>query len=630
MNRFASIILAMTIVAGCAERQEPAASAAGSTAADIHSYARPAEARVTHVDLDLTADFEARRLTGTATLDVAREAGADSVVLDVKTLEIEAVTAPDGQPLEHALGPEDPILGSALTVRLPEGVDRVVIRYATSPDAAAVQWLEPAQTAGKRRPFLFTQGQAILTRTWIPTQDSPGIRQTYSARIVVPEGLRAVMSAEMLTPDGQAVDGEAGVRAYRFLMNEAIPPYLIALAIGELEFREVGPRTGVYAEPPVIEAAAAEFAEMEEMLAAAERLYGPYRWGRYDVLVLPPSFPFGGMENPRLTFATPTVLAGDRSLVSLVAHELAHSWSGNLVTNATWSDFWLNEGFTSYIENRIMEELRGPEYAAMLRVIARQDLLSAFDDLGGEDSPDTRLHIDLAGRDPDAGMTSVPYDKGAAFLRMIELAAGRERFDAFLRDYFDRYAFQPMTTDAFLRHLSENLIRGDEALATAIRAEEWAYGTGLPSNAPPETSDAFAKVDAQVQAFHDGADLSALQTDGWSTHEWLHFLRGLDGQYDAERLGALDARFRLTETGNSEILFEWLRVAIRNRYEPAFPALDRFLVSQGRRKFLRPLYADLVATDWGRPIAEDIYRRARPGYHPVSQGTIDEVLGVRG
>jgi len=630
VNRFASIVLAMTVVAGCAERQEPEASAAGSAAVDIHSYARPLEARVTHVDLDLTADFEARRLAGTATLDVAREAGADSVVLDVKTLEIEAVTAPDGQPLEYALGPEDPILGRALAVKLPEGVDRIVIRYATSPDAAAVQWLEPAQTAGKRRPFLFTQGQAILTRTWIPTQDSPGIRQTYSARVVVPEGLRAVMSAEMLTPDGEPVEGQRGVRAYRFRMNEPIPPYLIALAIGELEFREVGPRTGVYAEPPVIEAAAAEFAEMEEMLAAAERLYGPYRWGRYDVLVLPPSFPFGGMENPRLTFATPTVLAGDRSLVALVAHELAHSWSGNLVTNATWSDFWLNEGFTSYIENRIMEELRGPEYAAMLRVIARQDLLAAFEELGGPDAPDTRLHIDLAGRDPDAGMTSVPYDKGAAFLRTIELAAGRERFDAFLRDYFDRYAFQPMTTEGFLRYLNENLIRGDEALATAIRAEEWAYGTGLPSNAPQETSDAFAKVDAQVQAFRDGAPIGSLQTDGWSTHEWLHFLRGLDGQYDIERLRALDARFRLTQTGNSEMLFEWLRIAIRNRYEPALPALDRFLVSQGRRKFLRPLYADLIATEWGRPIAEDIYRRARPGYHAVSRATIDELLGVRG
>src|SRR5690606_15890638 len=311
-----------------AGRREPAAHAGGSTAVDIHSYARPVEARVTHVELDLTADFEARRLAGTATLDIAREAGADSVVLDVKTLEIEAVTTPDGHPLPYAFGPEDPILGRALAVKLPDGVDRIVIRYATSPDAAAVQWLEPAQTAGKRRPFLFTQGQAILTRTWIPTQDSPGIRQTYSARIVVPEGLRAVMSAEMLTPDGEPVEGRRGVRAYRFRMSEPIPPYLIALAIGELEFREVGPRTGVYAEPPAIEAAAAEFAELEEMLAAAERLYGPYRWGRYDVLVLPPSFPFGGMENPRLTFATPTVLAGDRSLVSLVAHELAHSWSG--------------------------------------------------------------------------------------------------------------------------------------------------------------------------------------------------------------------------------------------------------------------------------------------------------------
>ncbi|HEY8468907.1 MAG TPA: M1 family metallopeptidase [Longimicrobiales bacterium] len=629
MKRLATLALTTTLLAGCAERPEPATQAEPAWAHDIHSYARPAEARVTRVHLDLVADFDARRLAGTAALDIAREAGADSVVLDVKTLEIEAVTAPDGQPLEYALGGEDPILGRPLTVRLPEGVDRIVIRYATSPGAAAVQWLTPAQTAGKRRPFLFTQGQAILTRTWIPTQDSPGIRQTYSARIVVPEGLRAVMSAEMLTPDGEAVDGRSGVRAFRFRMDQPISPYLIALAIGELEFRELGPRTGVYAEPSVVDAAAAEFAEMEEMLAAAERLYGPYRWGRYDVLVLPPSFPFGGMENPRLTFATPTVLAGDRSLVSLVAHELAHSWSGNLVTNATWSDFWLNEGFTSYIENRIMEELRGPEYAAMLRVIARQDLLAAFEDLGGDTAADTRLHIDLAGRDPDAGMTSVPYDKGAAFLRTIELAARRERFDAFLRSYFDRYAFQPMTTERFLRDLSENLIRGDEALAAAIRAEEWAYGTGLPANAPPETSDAFAKVDAQVQAFLDGAAASTLQTEGWSTHEWLHFLRGLDGPLSPERLDALDARFGFTNTGNSEILFEWLRIAIRNRYEPAFPALDRFLTSQGRRKFLRPLYADLVATDWGRPLAEEIYRRARPGYHPVSQNTIDELLGVR-
>ena len=194
----------------------------------------------------------------------------------------------------------------------------------------------------------------------IPTQDSPGIRQTYNARIVAPAGLRAVMSAEQVTPPGTAAGGES---VFEFRLTHPVPPYLIALAIGDVQFREISPRTGVYSEPGVVDSAAFEFADLDRMVQAAETLLGPYRWDRYDVLVLPPSFPFGGMENPRLTFATPTVIAGDRSLVSLVAHELAHSWSGNLVTNATWSDFWLNEGVTTYVERRIMEAIYGPERA---------------------------------------------------------------------------------------------------------------------------------------------------------------------------------------------------------------------------------------------------------------------------
>ena len=623
-RRRLSIVLAVLGLAGCADGGVEAPETLSPAVVDEHSFARPLEARVRHVSLDLRPDFQSRRLAGTARLVVARATGADSIILDVRDLSIDGVTDAGGDSLAFRLGTADSVRGTPLIVTLPEQGDTLVIRYATSPEAGALQWLAPAQTAGGRLPFLFTQGQAILTRTWVPTQDSPGIRQTYDAVIHVPAGMRAVMSAELLTPEGEA--GPEGLTSFRFRMNEAIPPYLFALAVGDLEFRAIGEETGVWAEPSVVASAASEFAEVDEMIEAAERLYGPYRWGRYDILVLPPSFPFGGMENPRLTFATPTVLAGDRSLVALIAHELAHSWSGNLVTNATWDDFWLNEGFTTYLEGRIMEELRGKEYADMLRQLGRQSLLATIEELGGAQAPDTRLQLDLSGRNPDDGMTDVAYEKGAAFLQTVEAAVGREALDTFLRAYFDRFAFQPMTSERFLEHMNAELFRGDETLAARVRAEEWIYQPGLPDNAPPARAEAFDVVDQQVAAFRTGTAPAQLQTADWTTHEWLHFLRALPDTLSAARLDALDAAFGLSRSGNSEILFEWLRIAIANRYEPAFPALDRFLTAQGRRKFLAPLYTDLAATPWGATMARDIYRRARPTYHAVAVNTIDDIL----
>jgi aminopeptidase N len=590
---------------------------------DPHSYAQPDEARVTHVALDLDADFETMRFAGTAALSFERSANAAELVLDTRDLEIEAVFDRAGESLEHRLEEGDAVLGRPLVIRLRPDTDEAVVHYRTRPDAAALQWLRPEQTAGRRMPFLFTQGQAILTRTWVPTQDSPGIRQTYTARIRVPAGLTAVMAAETLTPAGIA---EVGHTTFEFGMPEPVPAYLFALAIGELEFRPVGRRTGVWAEPPVVDAAADELADLEDMLEAAEELYGPYRWGRHDVLILPPSFPLGGMENPRLTFATPTILAGDRSLVSLVAHELAHSWSGNLVTNATWNDFWLNEGFTVYFERRIMERLRGPAYAAMLDRLGRQELADEIARLG-PDSPDTRLAIDLAGRDPDDGVTRVPYEKGAAFLRTIEAVVGRERFDAFLRRYFDAHAFQSMTTPRFLEELRADLLAGDTAAERAIRIDDWVHQPGVPDNAPIAASDAFERVEAQVQRFVAGTAAAGLETAGWSTHEWVHFLRGLPENLPRTRLEELDRAFGLTESGNCEIKFEWLRIAVRSRYEEAFPALERFLTGQGRRKYLKPLYEELMKSEEGREMARRIYGVARPGYHSVSTNTIDAIVG---
>jgi leukotriene-A4 hydrolase len=615
-------------VAACAPAR-PGARPAGPTssaavARDIHSFARPEQARVTHVALDLRADFAAQRLSGRAALDLDVAPGAAEVVLDTRDLTIHGVLDERGRPLRWALGEPDSILGRALTVQLPRSVRRIVVRYETDPRASALQWLSPAQTAGRRHPYLFSQGQAILTRTWIPTQDSPGIRQTYSARIVVPAELRAVMSAEMLTPEGEPAEGG---HAFRFRMEQPIAPYLIALAAGDIAFQPLGPRTGVYAEPSVLPRAAYEFAELEQMVAAAEALYGPYRWGRYDILVLPPSFPFGGMENPRLTFATPTILAGDRSLVSLVAHELAHSWSGNLVTNATWSDFWLNEGFTTYFEYRIMEAMYGAERADMLRHLGWDDLRTEVLALGGSEAPDTRLHLDLAGRDPDDGMTQVAYEKGAAFLRMIEHAVGRARWDAYLRGYFDRHAFGSMTTEAFLDDLRTHLIRGDQALEEQLRVEQWVYEPGIPGNAVVPVAGAFERVAREADAFMRGAPAAQIQTVGWTTQEWQHFLSSLPPYLTPDRLADLDGTFRLSEQGNSEILFSWLQIVVRNRYQPAVPALERFLTTQGRRKFLRPLYTMLMEQgEWGQPIARRIYEKARPMYHPVSTGTLDAIV----
>jgi hypothetical protein len=408
-------------------------------------------------------------------------------------------------------------------------------------------------------------------------------------------------------------------------MTRAIPPYLIAIAVGDLAFRSLGPRTGVYAEPAVVGAAATEFADLESMVTAAEALLGPYLWGRYDVLVLPPSFPFGGMENPMVTFATPTVLAGDKSLVSLLAHELAHSWSGNLVTNATWSDFWLNEGFTTYVENRIMEVVYGRARADVFRVLGWRDLATEIERLGGMQSKDTILHVDLKGRDPDDGATLIPYEKGAALLRVVEEAVGRDKFDAYLKGYFQRHAFTSITTTQFLADIRSQLLT-DKAIEAKIRLEDWIYRPALPDNAIQPKAPPLTDAGEQAAAFARGAGAASLRTKGWSTQEWQYFLQEMPSTLPPDRIAALDAAFGFSGRRNAEVLFEWLRIAIRQHYQPAMPALERFLLSQGRRKFVRPLFEDLMKTDWGKVEAKRIYAAARPGYHAVTTQTLDGIV----
>jgi aminopeptidase N len=606
-------------------------AAVGGPAArgDAHTLGNPSEVRVTHLDLDLTVHFDRKELAGVAILEVERQSGVKDEVplqLDTRGLTIAnvGIRSSNADPLKpftptpFQLGPADPILGTRLTIKLEPETKQVRVEYRTAPSASALQWLDASLTAGKVRPFLFTQSEAIHARSWIPLQDSPGARITYSAVVRVPRGLTAVMAADSRVKPEESREG-----AFRFEMPQPIPSYLIALAVGDLAFRGLGPRTGVWAEPSVLDSAAYEFGDVEAMVGSIEKRFGPYRWGRYDILVLPPSFPFGGMENPKLTFATPTVLAGDRSLVSLIAHELAHSWSGNLVTNATWRDFWLNEGFTTYLERRIIEDLYGPDRADMESVLGLAELREELKNFPPKDQV---LHIDLTGRDPDEGMNRIPYEKGALFLRTLEKAIGHDRFDVFLRAYFDRFAFRSITTDDFTAYLKDHLLLGPDA-PKAIDLASWLEAPGLPPSFAEPTSARLQAIDKAVRGWLDGTiPTDKLDAKDWSTQEWIRFLQAMPEKVPTERLAEVDKRFGLTNRGNSEIAHQWLLIAIRNDYSPAMGRLETYLTTIGRRKLVLPLYKALLATPAGRLHAEAIYATARPGYHPITVESVDRLL----
>ena len=593
---------------------------------DSHSYAKPEIAVITHLNWKADVNFDTKTITAVADFTISKQEDAAEIIFDVNGPQIEAVTDGEGNPLSFALGNSQEFLGQPLVVSLNPEVRRVKISYKTSPDAEALQWLTAQQTAAETAPFLFTQSQAILCRSWIPVQDSPGIRFTYQAEVKVPQGMLALMSAT--NPTEKSANGE-----YNFEMPQPIPAYLMALAVGDIEYVKVGESTGVYAEPTIIKAAAWEFEEMESMVTAAEELYGAYAWDVYDLIVLPPSFPFGGMENPRLTFATPTILAGDRSLTSLVAHELAHSWSGNLVTNATWDDFWLNEGFTVYFEQRIMEAVYGRDYSEMLALLSYQDLQTTIDDLYAKgEQKDTHLKLDLAGRNPDDGMTDIAYNKGYFFLRLLEEKFGREQFDTFLKEYFKTNAFKSINTESFIVYLNDNLFEKNGVAVDNNLYAEWIYGPGLPEIHPIPTSGRFETVEEVIREWEAGTAIGALipqedlLTKKWSSHEWLHFIRQIPENVSLAQLAELDEYLQFTYSRNSEVLTAWMVHVIKHGYEPGYENLENFLISVGRRKFLSPLYTELAKTEEGRIMARSIYAKARPNYHYVSVSTIDELL----
>ena len=584
---------------------------------DPHSYFDDAQPRTSAWNLRLRANFDLKVLSGEATLIF----GGPSVGvfdLDTKGLSVRCVRA-SGTDIPFELGPEEPILGRRLRLTLPPATTSVTIVYETSPSAAGLQWLSPEQTAGKRLPFLFSQCQAIHARSVLPCQDSAAARVTYEAEVDVPQGLTAVMSAGAM---GDA-PAAAGRRKFRFRMPQPIPSYLFALAVGELEGRDLSPRSRVWAEPVVVDAAATEFDGVEAMVLAAEALFGPYDWERFDLLVLPPSFPYGGMENPRMIFLTPTLLAGDRSLVDVIAHELAHSWTGNLVTNATAEHFWLNEGFTIWAERRILSALHGDAAAALSWESGRADLEEALPRF--QDTPAlTCLRTRLDGIDPDDAFSAVPYEKGARFVVALERAVGTKSFAEFVKAYMKRFRFQSITTEIFCGFVEAEF----PGLLAKVDAPAWLERPGLPAAAPKFASSKLEELSALASGWKDGKRPDAALAGRWSPAELLVYLRRIPRALSREDCARLDGALSLNDRGNYEVLTQWLSIAAASGYEPAFPRIKTLLASVGRMKYVRSLYQALGRTPAGRRLARETFAAAAPAYHALTRRAAESAMAA--
>ncbi|WP_224366199.1 M1 family metallopeptidase [Hyalangium versicolor] len=577
---------------------------------DPHSYNDSTQPETESLDWRARVDFRTRRLHAEVTLTL-KEASAGPLDLDTRELDIRAVVDAQGKPLPFNLAPPEPILGSRLRIELPAGLRQLTVRYRTSPQASALQWLTPSQTAGGQHPFLFSQCQAIHARSVIPLQDTPRIRIRYTAALTIPKALKAVMAAGFVKRE------EPGVEAVEhYEMPQPIPPYLLAFAVGSLAPKELGPRSRVWAEPELLEDAASEFEDVDAMLRVAESLFGKYDWERFDLLTMPPSFPYGGMENPRLTFLTPTLLAGDKSLVNVVAHELAHSWTGNLVTNASAEHFWLNEGFTVFAERRILEALEGPELAALHAALGRRSLETAIEHFRAHPQL-TALRTHLTGIDPDDVFSQIPYEKGYLMLCAMEAAAGRPAFDAYLRKYIDTFRFQALTTEDWVAFTEREL----PGVLGKVNAEAYLNQPGIPSGAPSPRSSRLEELQRLK-----GTVPSREEVKEWTPAEWQLFLEWLPTSTPRDTLRALDERFQFTKSRNSEVLLSWLLAALRVHYAPALERTEQFLGEVGRMKYLKPLYSLLHASKEYRPKARELFQKYGERYHPIARQGIEGIL----
>lgn len=590
-------------------------------AADPHSYAQPERIQVKNIDLDLNVDLEKQILGGTATLTFERTDPTANLILDNNGLKIESVQLQENKKwidAKYTLGKADEILGTKFEIEIPaKSKSKVVrIKYMASPDAAGLQW-NTAQQTGSNRPFLISNSEPINSRTWFPCQDTPVVRTTYSAKIHVAQtDLMAVMSTN--NPTKTDSKGE-----YKFKMEIPVPSYLIALAVGRLEFKSTGPRTGIYAEPHIVDNAAAEFSDTERMLVVTESLYGKYAWGRYDLLILPASYPWGGMENPRLTFVSPTLITGKKDLVDVVAHEIAHSWSGNLVTNASWDDLWINEGFTTYVQFRIIEKLHDTATRMRDMNLDKKTLENALEDKESLQPEDTKLRTNYAGRSPDDAFTDIPYIKGSLFLYAIEEKVGAARFDAFLKSYFEKYSFKSVSTDQVITELSKIV---DEKMV-----REWIDSPGLPKNLPTIHSPIIDDIDMMVKTFKlTGGAPGKADIARMTSKDVCYYLESLPRKPSVYKLGHLDFTFNFSGTKDPEVRTLWYKLALPRNYKPALESAPQFLASVGRGKFVVPTYAAMIKSKNGYKLAQSVYEKNKTFYSSNVRDQIEKKIYPKG
>ncbi len=587
------------------------------TVHDPTSYADLSQGRIQHIDFHIQTDFDTRTLGIQATyqLDAPRRG---PLFLDTYKIDLQKAHV-NGRALKWEFEPQDESLGARLHLKGLDGDASFTLEFRTSPDATALQWLNAAQTLGGEHPFLYSQCQNIHARSVFPCQDTPSVRFTFSAEVEVPKGLIAVVAAEQVK--GQE-SSEASV--FKFKMPQPIPSYLFALGVGHLVFRKLGPRTGIYAEPQIIEAAAWEFAENESRMNEAEKLLGPYLWGRYDLLVLPPSFPFGGMENPRLTFLTPTAILGTRGQTSLITHELAHAWTGNLVTNATWQDFWLNEGWTTYAETRISEVLEGKEATDLSAVFHAREIMETMGRIG-MDSPQTCLkRADSA--DSDSGAFGIPYHKGCFFLQECERVVGRKRFDAFIQKYMKRFKFQSITTEMFLDFMKAELPEVFEK----VEVRQWVYEPGMPAGWRQPQSHLYEDVQAVLQAYQRGTRPTRTQVENWRGDQVKSFLQGLPASIPVNDCPYFEKILNLEKWNDAAYFSFFYAACIASGYRQILPRVEAYAEKIGRMLYILPIFRALIQTEWSRAHARPLFERVKPRHHQITAGAIERMLTKAG
>ncbi|KAN0082888.1 hypothetical protein V8E55_008683 [Tylopilus felleus] len=619
----------------------------------------------THLTLDWTIDFEKRYIHGSATHQLVAKEDVSEVIFDTRVLDIEAVEV-DGRVVEPQLDSEHPVMGSALHVPLPHTrageTVLVKITYETTDQCPALMWLEKELTEGKKFSYLFSQCQPIHARSLAPLQDTPSVKLTYDAE--VSSVLPVLLSAQRVSPpsDGPPHGGKVigkDVVTYGYKQTEPIPPHLLAIASGNLHYRPfVVPKgrtwsSGVWTEPELLGDAYNEFCEdTPRYLAAAEDLAGPYKFGVYDLLILPHSFPYGGMENPCISFITPTLITGDRSLTDVVIHELTHSWFGNGVTNAHASHFWLNEGWTTYIERLLLELIHSPGHRGLSYVIGYKSLVDALE-LFRLTPRYQRLVIAFdVGEDPDAAYSRVPYDKGANLILLLERTLGGiNGILPYIKDYVKTFMGHSITTTQWKDHLYSFFADQEDKIKAldSIDWNAWFYGEGvtLPVKLEYDLTLVTAANDLadRWNASRDIGDPSELDfkasdLDRLDSKQRVVFLERLE-TYPAlpmNHLLHLDALYRFSQITNSEIRMPFYLVVLKDSTSPAAklfvqPVLDWVIgkesgVIQGRMKFCRPLFRAADKVDHSKTVAA--YESAQTLFHPIARKLIEQDLGVSG